>query len=210
MVGAELPRLLLDERLADPLETAGPAGRRTTCRGNRTNSAAAASLACGNFCFSAAGTWPVNPCSTGVMPSSRWRREDLLLQLGVTVDPATAAAGRPSRRCSPSSRTASRPARPETARSASSVEPQSPAHRLPDRLLAGDRQRHVDAVQGHPVDHPLPLRPVPPGHRVAERAVVEEVAVLEAGSRGGSSSPAAAAGRADSVDRRTRRRGSGT
>ena len=53
--------------------------------------------------------------------------------------------------------------------------PEAPAYRLPHRLLPGHRQRLVDAVQRHPVDARLPLRPVPPRHRVAKRAVVEEI-----------------------------------
>ena len=51
---------------------------------------------------------------------------------------------------------------------------------VPDRLLSGDGQRQVHAVERHPVDHVLPLLPVPPGHRVAVGAVVEEEAVRHA------------------------------
>ena len=56
-------------------------------------------------------------------------------------------------------------------------------HFVPDGLLSGDGERHVDAVQRHPVDEPLPLRPFPPRHRVAVGAVVQEEAVLDAGRR---------------------------
>ena len=47
-------------------------------------------------------------------------------------------------------------------------------HFLPDCLLACDGKRHIDAVEGHPVDESLPLLPFPPGHGIAEGAVVEE------------------------------------
>ena len=47
-------------------------------------------------------------------------------------------------------------------------------HFIPDSLLTGDSQRHGDAVQRHPVDETFPLLPLPPRHRIAERAVVEE------------------------------------
>ena len=49
---------------------------------------------------------------------------------------------------------------------------------LPHRLLAGVRQRHINAVEGHPVDEPFPILPLPPRHRVAEGAIVEEKPVL--------------------------------
>ena len=45
---------------------------------------------------------------------------------------------------------------------------------LPDCLLTGDGKRHIDSVEGHPVDEALPLVPIPPRHSVAEGAVVEE------------------------------------
>ena len=54
---------------------------------------------------------------------------------------------------------------------------------VPDGLLAGDGERQVDAVQGHPVDEMLPIGPLPPRHRVAVSAVVQEEAVLDAGRR---------------------------
>ena len=44
---------------------------------------------------------------------------------------------------------------------------------IPRALDAGDRQRHVDAVQRHEVDLPLPPAPIPPGGRVTVRAVVQ-------------------------------------
>lgn len=37
---------------------------------------------------------------------------------------------------------------------------------VPNRFLGGERQSQVDAVQGHPVDIFLPLRPLPPGRAV--------------------------------------------
>src|SRR6185437_8452642 len=46
----------------------------------------------------------------------------------------------------------------------------------PDGFLSGDREWGIDALQRHPVDHRLPIVPVPPRHRVGKRAVVEEVA----------------------------------
>ena len=52
---------------------------------------------------------------------------------------------------------------------------------IPDGLLAGDGEGEVDALQGHPVDEMLPFAPLPPGHRVAVGAVVEEEAVLHPG-----------------------------
>jgi len=57
------------------------------------------------------------------------------------------------------------------------VDAQPPHHRLPYGFLTGHRQGRIDPIQGHPVDQPLPLRPVPPGQRVAEATVVEEVAM---------------------------------
>ena len=52
---------------------------------------------------------------------------------------------------------------------------------VPDRFLTGDGQRQVDAVEGHPVDEVLPFLPVPPGHRIAIRAVVQEETLRNAG-----------------------------
>ena len=53
------------------------------------------------------------------------------------------------------------------------AEPETPPYPLPDGLFAGGGQGHVHPVQGHPVDEPFPLLPTPPGHGVAEGAVVE-------------------------------------
>ena len=50
--------------------------------------------------------------------------------------------------------------------------PELPPHLVPDGLLSRDGERHIDTVQRHPVDKPLPLRPLPPRHRVAVGAVV--------------------------------------
>ncbi len=49
--------------------------------------------------------------------------------------------------------------------------------RLPDRFLAFHRQRHVDAMQGHPVDLALPARPIPERRGVAVGAGIEIGAV---------------------------------
>ena len=60
----------------------------------------------------------------------------------------------------------------------------APPDLLPDSLLSGDGEGHVHPVEGHPVDHPLPIFPFPPGHRVAEGAVIQEETVLHAGRTG--------------------------
>ena len=52
-------------------------------------------------------------------------------------------------------------------------------HVAPYHFFASDSQWHVDAVQGHPVDLFLPAVPVPKGHGIGKRAVVEVVAVGE-------------------------------
>ena len=52
---------------------------------------------------------------------------------------------------------------------------------IPDGLLAGDGEGQVDALQGHPVDEVFPVVPLPPRHGIAERAVVQEKAVFDAG-----------------------------
>ena len=52
---------------------------------------------------------------------------------------------------------------------------------LPDGFLTGDGQRHVNPVHGHIVDHLFPAGPIPPRHRIAEGAVIEEIATLERG-----------------------------
>ncbi len=54
-------------------------------------------------------------------------------------------------------------------------------HLIPDGFLAGDSQRQIHAVEGHPVDEVFPIFPLPPGHSVAESAVVEEKAVVDTG-----------------------------
>ena len=54
---------------------------------------------------------------------------------------------------------------------------------IPYRLLACDRKRHGHAVESHPVDHALPVRPFPVRHRVAVGAVIEEEAVVDVGCR---------------------------
>ena len=47
-------------------------------------------------------------------------------------------------------------------------------HTLPHGLLSRNGQRHIHSVERHPVDQTLPLRPTPPRHRVAERAIVQK------------------------------------
>ena len=54
------------------------------------------------------------------------------------------------------------------------IEPQTGPHLEPYRLLTGDGQRHVDAVERHPVDEMLPFLPLPPGHGIAKGAIVQE------------------------------------
>lgn len=54
---------------------------------------------------------------------------------------------------------------------------------LPQRLLAGESQGQIDAIQCHPVNLPLPSWPVPPHGRVALSAhvlVVSESGKAEA------------------------------
>ncbi len=51
-------------------------------------------------------------------------------------------------------------------------------------LVAGQRQRHGDAVQRHPVDLALPVRPRPVRRGVAERAEVQHVLVADTGADG--------------------------
>ena len=45
---------------------------------------------------------------------------------------------------------------------------------LPYCLLPRQGQGHIYPIEGHPVDEPLPLLPLPPHHGVAIRAVVEK------------------------------------
>ena len=102
------------------------------------------------------------------------------LQLLVAVDPVLAQRPAPSVEAThPAERQERRPGK--ELRHLGIAEPVAAPHRLPSGLLPGHRQRHVDSVQGHPVDHPLPARPVPEGHGVAERAVVEPVAIAVRG-----------------------------
>ena len=61
---------------------------------------------------------------------------------------------------------------------------QTGPHVVPHAFLAGDGQRHVDTVEGHPVDEALPVFPLPEGHRVAEGAVVQKKSLWHAGCRG--------------------------
>ena len=49
---------------------------------------------------------------------------------------------------------------------------------LPHHVQTDNLQRHIDAVQGHPVDFLLPAFPGPGGHRVGEGAIVEVIAVV--------------------------------
>ena len=52
---------------------------------------------------------------------------------------------------------------------------------LPYGLLPRDSQGQVDTLQGHPVYQVLPFPPAPPGHGVAEGAVVQEEAFRHQG-----------------------------
>ena len=104
-------------------------------------------------------------------------RQDLVLQFLVPFDPAGRQRPAPAVQAAhPLERQERRPGQKRG--DLGVAHPQPLADRLPDRFLAGDRQRHVHAVQGHPVDQFLPLVPVPPRQRVAEAAVVQEVAIL--------------------------------
>ena len=49
---------------------------------------------------------------------------------------------------------------------------------LPYGLLSRNGERHRNAVEGHPVDEPFPILPLPPWHRVSESAVIEEEPLL--------------------------------
>ena len=51
---------------------------------------------------------------------------------------------------------------------------------FPDAFHARDDERHIDAVESHPVDFLLPAFPVPEGHRIAVGAEVQIVAVIDA------------------------------
>ena len=54
-------------------------------------------------------------------------------------------------------------------------------HVAPNDVRSGQRQWQVDAVERHPVYFLLPALPVPEGHRIGERAVVQVVAQVEVG-----------------------------
>ena len=53
-------------------------------------------------------------------------------------------------------------------------------HLHPDSLLTGNRQRHIDAIESHPVDEPLPVFPLPPQHSITESAIIQEKALFKA------------------------------
>ena len=48
---------------------------------------------------------------------------------------------------------------------------------VPDRILSGQCQRHIDSVQGHKINLPLPAFPVPPRGSVVKCAIVEVVSI---------------------------------
>ena len=50
------------------------------------------------------------------------------------------------------------------------ADPQLSPHASPDLLLASESQRQVDAIEGHPVNVSLPVRPLPPHKAVARSA----------------------------------------
>lgn len=54
---------------------------------------------------------------------------------------------------------------------------------LPYRFLRGKREGQIDPVEGHPVDVPFPLLPLPPGETVARGANVLVIPEPEAESR---------------------------
>jgi len=84
VVGAELSRLLLDKRLAN-LPEERIEGSRNSVPGTPPSLGAGESGPL-DACLQRSGTCPVNPCSTGVMPSAR-SRADLLLEVAVRIDP---------------------------------------------------------------------------------------------------------------------------
>ena len=101
--------------------------------------------------------------------------EDAFLQRGLAVDPALRERALPAVDIDhPLPRQVSG-SREERADLFVGEAPLAP-HLLPDGLLAGNGQRHVHAVERHPVDEPFPLFPRPPGHGVAESAVIQEEA----------------------------------
>ena len=103
--------------------------------------------------------------------------KDLLFQLLVTRDPAL-------RQRSAIAVQAAHPLKRQVGRASQEVgylavvHSQPSAHGLPHGLLPGDRQRHVHAVERHPIDQLLPLRPIPPRQSIGEATVVEKIAVL--------------------------------
>ena len=166
MIRAELAALLLDEQLADPCEQRvlrieKMRGRKITPRGKPLDFRVWKDLV--QHRRHMAG----KALQDGRHPQFPLPGDNLLLQVEVAVNPAF-------RQWSAPTVDAAHPAKRQVARPDEELfellvgQPQFPIDLLPDRLLARDRQRHVDPVQGHPVDEPLPLRPVPPGKAVAE------------------------------------------
>jgi len=177
MVRAELPRLLLDEGLADAFKE----------RVGRVDEEGARELApTGQAAKRGLREHPLERLGHVARESLQHRGhaqltlsgEDSSLQFGVALDPGLRQRPAPAV-------DAAHPAEGQISGPDQELgdlpvaQAQVAIDLVPHGLLPGDRQRHVDPVQGHPVDHPLPLRPVPEGQRVTERAVVETVAVLE-------------------------------
>ena len=54
------------------------------------------------------------------------------------------------------------------------VQPKFAPHLIPYRLLPSDGQRHIHSVESHPVDKTFPVFPLPPGHGITKRAVVQK------------------------------------
>ena len=50
------------------------------------------------------------------------------------------------------------------------ADPKLGPHAAPDLLLSGKGQGEVDAIKRHPVNVPLPVRPLPPHEAVARGA----------------------------------------
>ncbi len=118
------------------------------------------------------------PLEHGRHPQFPFPRQDLLLQDRVFVYPGVRKRAAPAVvTAHPAERQVGGPH--EEIRHVRIAEAEFLPHFAPHRLLAGHCQRHVDAMQRHPVNDTLPLGPVVPRHRIAEAAVVEAVTVAE-------------------------------
>ena len=59
------------------------------------------------------------------------------------------------------------------------ADPQLCPHTSPDLLLTSESQRQVDAIEGHPVNVSLPVRPLPPHKAVARGADILIISEIE-------------------------------